>query len=292
MSEVATEFALPAPLRMSDLYSLDTGVPASGQIQASSMYGKRRKPILDFNASLLSGGSGTAVSTWPNVGTYGSSWNMTGYNVPIIDLMSTYKHVYFDGAVYFGRPSATDVSWLQKPELAGSTGTTFEGMTAFVVAKFTDAIDASTGNRLHMRLYSIGDVGGNIMYLARQTNATALTAFCRTTSGTTSSASVTSTKSTLDYVNFHIYVVRMTNGPSGGTLSLFVDSGSVNDSATFSSPFADYTTSNIYFGRSPPQITTDGVFDGLLRQVRIYDYALSDTDLASTYNSIKTAWGM
>jgi hypothetical protein len=239
-------------------------------------------PILQFDASSLeSVGVGNQISTWSNSGSWGSSYaasglSATGGTKPVVRQSGIYYHVEFNrnNSNYFTIPSIA-MTWLNN---AGS----YQGITLFVVGQFQ-----STAGSFE-RWLDFGVAAANdVFWLGRISTGTTL-AF-EIYNGTTN---VTSQLNATNYAadtNWHIWIVKLRNSASGYTIQMYMDSSTAGFTFTGATIIANRTTTLNYLGRSN---WADAYLYGNIREVAIFNDALSDAEIDSFYSTLKNKWGL
>ena len=89
--------------------------------------------------------------------------------------------------------------------------------------------------------------------------------------------------------NWHLWMVRIKNSSSSSTLDIYYDSSNPGMTKTSAASVAARTVSSNYIGRSN---WNDPYLDGQIRELCIYNYAASDTQMTNTYTALRSAWEM
>lgn len=155
------------------------------------------------------------------------------------------------------------------------------GMTVFVVAQFT-----GSNNWEHVFDFGNGPDSGNILFGRQSTNSS--TDFSILNQAT---RSIPSHGSPFPADGaFHIFVCKVANS-SAPTCIDYLD-GVTSAVGTYSSliPIENRTTTLNYIGKS--NWSSDASLGANVRQIVIFNSALSQPDLARAYQSIASSWGM
>jgi hypothetical protein len=234
--------------------------------------------VVNFDANSLSStyGIDTEIISWQNSGSLTTSAAGNGTTTkPRLRKLGNYYHVEFNRANnnYFTIPELL-FTWF-------NVGGIYNGLTVFVVAQFTNIghferfMDFSSGqgnnNIWFGRNESQNRLGGNIW------------------NGT--SEAVNNNGAFTENSNFHIFTMHVTNTSSGGTNILYCDSVTTALSTlNFATPIANRTSTQNYIGRSA--WATDAYLNANMRQLLIYNTALTQADLSTVYSELKTKWGL
>jgi hypothetical protein len=94
--------------------------------------------LLTYDASTLTGASGSVVSSWPNLSSLGSDFNVTGYNSPTIIVDANGKGVDFtsSSSQRFSLSTSSTLCALDKFVQSSGGTTVYGGATVVLVVKF------------------------------------------------------------------------------------------------------------------------------------------------------------
>lgn len=235
-------------------------------------------PVLNFDASSLSSvGVGNAITTWTNNGIMGTNYNATAYNSPKLGRVNGVNHVSFVAAnlTYFNINTSFPMTWFNNSGI-------YAGMTIFVVAQFTD----STNMRNYVRFIDFGGgTNGTVIYRYGTSAQIGMDLFNETTQVGTNIATYTNDK------NYHIFIFNVQNSSSGNTINTYFDSTTIISSTSSSiTPINNKTTTSAYnfIGNS----TSNNYLNANIRQILMYKYAMSSSDMATVFNTLKSKWNM
>jgi hypothetical protein len=238
-----------------------------------------KSPII-FDASTLTGVD-NQISIWNNSGSLGSLYNATGLSAssgskPVLRKIGTYNHVEFNrnNSSYFIMSTAPPLNWFN------NSG--YNGMTIFIVGRYQSTAAAwerwlDFGSGAGIDNFWIGRYGGS-----------STIAFEIFNGGTSLTSQVQGTNYAAD-TNWHIWIVRTTNSASGFTVNWYMDSATAGYTYNFSGSIANRTPTLSYIGKSN---WADAYLYADLRELQIYNTAISDADIINQYNMLKAKWGM
>jgi hypothetical protein len=239
-------------------------------------------PILNFDASSLSSvGVGNAITTWTNNGIMGTNYNATAYNSPKLGRVNGVNHVSFVGngttsGTYFNINTSFPMTWFNN---SGK----YSGMTIFIVAQFTDS--TNMGN--YVRYIDFGNGAGTDNTIIYRNGTVAQIGLDLWNGGTDigrNNSSYTNDK------NYHIFIFNVSNSESGYTINIYFDSTTTIAGTTSSAtPVNNKTTINNYIGKSN---WPDNYLNANIRQILMYKYAMSSSDMATVFNTLKSKWNM
>jgi hypothetical protein len=233
--------------------------------------------VVNFDASSLSltYGIDTEITSWQNDGLLTKSATGNGTTKPRLRKLGNYYHVEFN------RANNNHFNISELPFTWFNVGGIYNGLTVFVVAQFTNIghferfIDFSSGqgnnNIWFGRKESQSRLGGNIW--------------------NGSSEVVDNNGAFTENSNFQIFTMHVTNTSNGGTNNLYCDSVTTAlSSSNFTTPIANRASTQNYIGRSA--WPTDAYLNANMRQLLIYNTALTQADLSKVYSELKTKWGL
>ena len=233
----------------------------------------------NFDASTLPSTNviDSEIGSWVNISSLSAN-PATGQGTsakPRLRQLNGYYHVQFDRANdnHFSLSSFA-FDWL-------NVGGVYNGYTIFVVAKFT-----SPGTFERFMDFGNGSANNNIWFGRHETvSALGGDAF----NGTTVALNIVNVPFT-ETGGFHIFAMHVTNTSSGGVGSIYCDSTTALFSKAFSTPLVNRTTTLNYIGKSNWNV--DANLNADMRQLLIYKTALSQADLTTVFNDLKTKWGL
>lgn len=238
-----------------------------------------KTPIV-FDASTLNIGIGNQISIWNNSGSLGSFYNATGLSAtsgtkPVLRQIGMYNHVEFNrnNSNYFIFSNPPPLTWFNNSGV-------YAGMTIFIVGRYQ-----GTGSTWERWIDFGSGAGIDNILIGRLSNNIGI----QINNGTTNLSGLVQITNGAANTNWHIWIIRITNSASGFTISFYMDSNTVTTTASFSVSITNRTPTLAYIGRSNWE---DAYLYGDLRELQIYNTALSDADITNQYNILKSKWGM
>ena len=126
-----------------------------------------------------------------------------------------------------------------------------------------------------VRVFDFGSDAENYMFLCPRIAADGSPEFGIALDGTANEQDVAGSQTLT--TGWHHLAVTIAQGDPNGTLTLYVDGVAVDTDETDTMPADLGATSNNWLGRS--QFDSDGYYDGLMDEVRIYSEALSEAEI-------------
>ena len=238
-----------------------------------------KTPIV-FDANTLTNVD-NQISIWNNGGSLGSLYNATGLSAssgsnPVLRKVGTYNHVEFNrnNSNYFILSNPPPLNWFN------NSG--YNGMTIFIVGRYQ-----STAGGFE-RWIDFGSAAANDDFWIGRTYTNSTLAF-EIYNSTTNLTGWASAANYAADTNWHIWIIRVTNSASGFTVNWYMDSATIGYTYNYSGSIANRTPSLSYIGRSNWE---NAYLYGDLRELQIYNTAISDADITNQYNVLKAKWGM
>lgn len=282
-SALRTEMGTSGQVSLSDMYQKMYGIPSASQSNVAlntfySTVGPIKKVHLD--ASTLSGSAGTQISTWTGSDSQPNATGVsgTGSTKPTLQSESSKNHVHFDASTqqYFTLPSLTF-------SFTDGSSNPINGLTVFIVGRH------STTLGLWERFFDFGNgpSADNILVARPGTNANQWTIEIFNGSTYISSQYVTATDNV-----WYVYAVTIPNRASL-TYSFYLNStltssSPVNGSAS-NAAYSNRTISSNYIGKSN---WADAYLTGDIREMIIINSGLTNTQVVTWSNYLKTKWGL
>lgn len=282
-SALRTEIGGSGQVSISTIYQKMFGVPSANQsnIYLSTFYstvGPIKKVHLD--ASTLSGSAGTQISTWTGSDSQPNATGVsgTGSTKPTLQIESSKNHVHFDASTqqYFTLPSITF-------SFTDGSSNPINGLSIFIVGRH------STTLAVWERFFDFGNgpSADNILVARPGTNANMWTIEIFNGANYISSQYVNATDNV-----WYVYAVSIPN-KSSLTYNFYLNgvsttSSVINGSAS-NTAYTNRTISNNYIGKSN---WADAYLTGDIREMIIINSGLTNSQMVTWSNYLKTKWGL
>jgi len=245
-------------------------------------------PLILFDASTQAGASNTIATVWTNSG-IGSNITMNPVNSPLIGTVGTYKHINFiaSSTQYFNISGAYK---LENIENNGFTITLVSrtATTALTYSTVFIGEDASQNDTIRLTRYGtsfefvIKSGATQIINLSSAYGYSAINTWyihiivCQVNKSTIASAT-----------KLGVYLYRFPHQTAAYQNDPELAYSSIANSTTALSTRALWTLMRI-----ASNLANDRNFNGDIRELGIYDYAMSTEQVRGTFNYLRSKWGM